>query len=126
MLRITINDAEEERCIVVEGKLTGPWVSVLDKCWEKTLAASQSKAMTVNLTAVTFVDSEGKNLLTKIRQQGAKLISSGCLINTIVEEIESEVRKENANGINFRGAATDKNGEPNGFKNSDSGLSADV
>src|SRR5260370_36799887 len=41
MLRITINDAEEERRIVVEGKLAGPWVNVLEKCWEKTLAASQ-------------------------------------------------------------------------------------
>jgi len=99
MLRITINDAEEERCIVVEGKLTGPWVSVLDKCWEKTLAASQAKAMTVNLKTVTFVDSDGKKLLTKIRQQGAKLVSSGCLINAIVEEIELEVRRENSDGI---------------------------
>ena len=126
MLRITINDAKEERCIVVEGKLTGPWVSVLQQCWEKSLAALLSKAMTVNLTAVTFVDSEGKKLLTKIRQQGAKLISSGCLINVIVEEIESEVRKENGNVINFREVATDKNSEPNGFKNSDRGLSEDV
>jgi hypothetical protein len=43
---------------------------------------------------VTFIDSEGRELLTRMRRQGARLVSAGCLMNAIVAEIETEVKKE--------------------------------
>jgi hypothetical protein len=50
--------------------------------------------MVVDLTAMTFVDSDGRELLTRMRRQGAMLVSAGVLMNAIVEEIETEVKKE--------------------------------
>jgi anti-anti-sigma regulatory factor len=94
MLRITTHNETQTPSFIVEGKLVGPWVKELEKLWESVLATEPSKAMLVNLTAVTFVDSAGRELLTRMRRQGAMLVSAGCLMNAIVAEIEAEVNKE--------------------------------
>jgi translation initiation factor IF-2 len=69
-------------------------VNELEKLWESLLATEPSWAMVVDLTAMTFVDSEGRELLTRMRRQGAMLVSAGVLMNAIIEEIETEVKKE--------------------------------
>jgi len=94
MLKITIHSEGQAPSFVVEGKLVGPWVKELEKCWESALAAEPSWAMVVNVAEVTFIDSEGRELLTRMRRQGARLVSAGCLMNAIVAEIEGEVKKE--------------------------------
>ena len=90
MLRITIRDEGPVTSFVVEGKLVGRWVTVLEDCWKRLLAVAPSRAVVVNLAAATFVDSEGRELLTRMRRAGATLVSAGCLMNAIVEEIEAE------------------------------------
>ena len=90
MLRITIHDQPQVTSFVVEGKLVGPWVEEMEKCWESALAAAPSKALLLNLAAVTSIDSAGRTLLSRMRRQGVKLLSRGVLINMIVAEIEAE------------------------------------
>ena len=77
MLRIYIHDEVPVTSIVVEGKLVGPWVNELEKCWETVVVAHPCKSMLVDLMHVTFIDSEGRALLTRMRRKGAKLLSSG-------------------------------------------------
>jgi anti-anti-sigma regulatory factor len=98
MLRITIHNEANVTSFVIEGKLVGPWVEELEKCWNSVLAADSSETLLVNLAAVTFIDSAGRALLAGMRRQGAKLLSSGVLINAIVAEIEAEEgpKKQNA------------------------------
>src|SRR5215813_13699244 len=94
MLKIAVHNKGQTPSFVVEGKLVGPWVKELEKCWEGVLAAEPSLAMVVIVAEVTFIDSEGRELLTRMRRQGARLVSAGCLMNAIVAEIEGEVKKE--------------------------------
>jgi anti-anti-sigma regulatory factor len=94
MLKITIHNEGQASSSVVEGKLVGQWVKELERCWESVLATEPSWAMVVNVAEVTFIDSEGRELLTRMRRQGARLVSAGCLMNAIVAEIEAEVKKE--------------------------------
>lgn len=90
MLRITTHHHAPVTSFVLEGKLVGPWVKELEKCWEDELAADQSRELLVNLAALTFIDSAGRSLLASMRRQGARLLSTGVLINAIVAEIEAE------------------------------------
>ena len=94
MLRIYIHDAVPVTSFVVEGKLVGPWVKELERCWESVVAAHPYRSMLVDLAHVTFIDSEGRALLTRMRRKGVKLLSAGVLINAIVAEIEAEQGKE--------------------------------
>jgi hypothetical protein len=44
----------------------------------------------VDLAAVTFVDRAGKELLAQMCRRGVALVTRGCLMKAIVEEIETE------------------------------------
>ena len=101
MLRIDSRDENGLTTLTVEGKLVGRWVKELEHCWQGILS-SQASAQTpgqapqsirVNLSAVGFIDSDGKELLIRMRKQGVVLVPTGCFMKVIVEEIESEVAK---------------------------------
>jgi anti-anti-sigma regulatory factor len=96
MLRIYIHDEVPVTSFVLEGKLVGPWVEELEKGWESALAANPSRMMLVDLADVSFIDSEGRALLARMRQKGARLLSTGVLINAIVDEIDAQQRKHSA------------------------------
>lgn len=88
MLKITQdqNAASEPVSFMLEGRLAGPWVEELRTCWRQIAANAQSRAV-VDLTGVTFVDADGKALLTRMWQQGAELRAAGCLTRCMVDEI---------------------------------------
>jgi anti-anti-sigma regulatory factor len=96
MIRITTHDQAPVMSFVLEGKLVGPWVKELEKCWESALSADSSRAMLVNLASVTFIDSAGRALLARMRRQGVRLMSAGVFMNAIVAEIEAEERPKTA------------------------------
>ena len=86
MLKITIHPEAAATRLILEGRLAGPWVEELDRCW-RGVAKTESSHAVVDLSGVTFVDQAGKALLTRMWQQGAKLHAVGCLTNCIVEEV---------------------------------------
>lgn len=90
MLRIYVHDEVPVTSLVVEGKLVGPCVEELDKCWEGVVAAHPRRSMLVDLAQVTFIDSEGRALLTRMRRKGVKLLTAGVLINSIIADIEAQ------------------------------------
>ena len=96
MLRIDCRDENGLTILTVEGKLVGRWVKELEHCWQGIVSSESSaprQPIRVNLSAVGFIDSEGKELLTRMRKQGAVLVPTGCFMKVIVDEIESEVAK---------------------------------
>ena len=87
MLKITTLTNAESIAFRLEGRLAGPWVQELERCWNSVVFSSPNHPLTVDLSAVTYVDSDGKDLLKKIHKQGARLVASGCLTSCIVNEI---------------------------------------
>ncbi|MGH7208395.1 MAG: STAS domain-containing protein [Nitrospiraceae bacterium] len=93
MLKITIHPEAGATRLILEGRLAGPWVEELDRCWRGVAATEPSHAV-VDLSGVTFIDPEGKALLTMMWQQGAKLHAAGCLTRCIVEEVMKKDRSK--------------------------------
>ena len=93
MLRIHIHQRDGATSFTLEGRLIGPWVKELEKCWQDAISAEPQSSILVNLATVSFVDSEGKELLTRMRRRRVRLASSGILMNAIVDQIEHEARK---------------------------------
>jgi anti-anti-sigma regulatory factor len=87
MLKITTLMNPESTTFRLEGRLAGPWMQELERCWDSIVGKTTNPPLTVDLSAVTYVDSDGKDLLKKIHRQGAKLVASGCLTSCIVNEI---------------------------------------
>jgi anti-anti-sigma regulatory factor len=94
MLKITIQRKVGGITLALEGKLTGAWVKELERCWLSTASTQHDSPVRVDLSSVTFIYEEGKDLLKRIHREGAELMASGCLNNCIVEAIIQSAKKE--------------------------------
>ena len=94
MLRIGIHDEGDLTTFSIEGKLTVPSAIELEQCWHEAKVARPSRNFVVKLTSVTFIDSESRELLTRMRRQGVKLVPRGCLMHSIVDQIEHQVAEK--------------------------------
>ena len=94
MLKITTRREAGILVFQLEGRLAGPWVQELERCWRSVLDTRQGDPMRVDLSAVTFIDAEGKALLGQMYQERAELIASGCLNRCIVEELIQAMEKK--------------------------------
>jgi len=89
MLRITVLD--ELKTLKLEGRLSGPWVAELEKCWQRMTGAPR-RPLTVDLEGVTFIDEAGKNLLQHMAEQGAALKAAAPLTRCICDQIRERHR----------------------------------
>jgi hypothetical protein len=93
MLKITTHRSDDSTRITLEGRLVGPWIEELQRCWREAEQTAAGRRLIVDLTGVTFVEQEGKALLTRIYQAGAELIASGCCMRSIVEDAKTRVKQ---------------------------------
>ena len=87
MLRITVHDKSGTLTFQLEGKLAGPWVRVLQECWQSALARQRQPILRVDLTGVTFIDAAGRACLAALHRQGAVFVAADCLMKAVVAEI---------------------------------------
>jgi anti-anti-sigma regulatory factor len=91
MLRITTSNNSEDYRLMVEGRLAGPCVSELEKCWRAAALNGSKAGILVDLSDVSFVDPTGKRLLAQMYEEGAKLVATGLMTRFLIEEIEAQV-----------------------------------
>jgi hypothetical protein len=90
MLKITTQTDTTGIVFELEGRLVGPWVQELERCWRG--AATPGHPVKVVLKAVTFINDGGRRLLAEMYRHGAKLTAEGCMTRAIIEEITQEGR----------------------------------
>ena len=96
MLKISVQIDPGVVVFELEGKLAGHWVKELEYIWraDSTQKISQVR---VDLSSVSFIDQEGKELLKKMYREGVTLVTTGCLNKCIVEGImQSGPQKKDA------------------------------
>jgi hypothetical protein len=89
MLRITTHKTPQALTLRLEGRLEGPWVAVLTRCWGRTRSRLAGRQLCVDLNGLTFVDVMGKAQLTQMYAQGAELIADDLETKAIVAEIQN-------------------------------------
>lgn len=90
MLRITISDRPSELGLRLEGRLAGPWVREVERCWQEVQAAARNRAVIVDLRDIDFVDAAGERLLAAMYQHGAKFLAASPMTKHLVAEITGE------------------------------------
>lgn len=87
MLKVSVKEDEGHISLDVEGRLAGPWVPELEHCWERERERAAGRPLSVRLCAVSFVDEDGKELLSRMAADGAKIEGNGCLVRAIIAKI---------------------------------------
>jgi hypothetical protein len=83
VIRISCHNESAVTRFVLEGKLAGPCVDELDKCWQK----ANRTMLEIDLTSISFIDDRGKQLLKRMHDHGAKLVSSSLMTKCLISEI---------------------------------------
>ncbi len=94
MLKITTQMETGILYFGLEGRLAGPWVKELERCWRSATGKQQSHPVRVDLTSVAFIDEEGEELLGKMHGEGVGFVASGCMNRCIVERITQPREKK--------------------------------
>lgn len=87
MLRISILDANRERRLVVEGTLAGRWVPELLTAWHEARKLLDNRALVIDLTNATMIDSDGEAAIFDLMKQGAKFCCSGVLTKHVLKRL---------------------------------------
>jgi anti-anti-sigma regulatory factor len=93
MLKITLSQQSGPKTIKLEGKLSGPWVGELQRVWDNFRRAEPSSSVVIDLSEVTFINSEGMRLLKSMFQQGADLRSGAVMTTFILDPIKQQSRE---------------------------------
>ena len=88
MLRITTRNIAGDVGLFIEGKLAGPCVGELEKCWRRAVAGESPLPAVVDLTDVSFIDANARQLLAQMRDHGIKLVANGLMSKFFIDEIE--------------------------------------
>jgi anti-anti-sigma regulatory factor len=79
MLRITPIEGGNHRVLLrLEGRLAGPWVSELSEVCEEALGNGNS--LVLSLAEVSFLDTAGVDLLTKLQTSGVEVVDCSMFV----------------------------------------------
>ena len=93
MLRMTVKDEMNGSRLIIEGRLTGLWAGEAERYW-KTLLDSRGRMVAVtDVKGVMAIDAVGKALLQDMHRLGVRLVSRGCLMNSVVTHITRDCKR---------------------------------
>jgi hypothetical protein len=90
MLRITIHDSPGDFRLHLEGRLAGPWVQEVERCWQTAQSAGRNGPLTVDLRDVDFVNAAGEQLLAAMHQHGVRFLAASPMMKSLVARITGE------------------------------------
>ena len=78
MLKISIIDSAKERRLILEGKLTAPWTTELQRACDEARPSLRGREIGLELKNLTVISQEGENLLAALMKEGIK-VRGGCV-----------------------------------------------
>jgi len=99
MLKVTIQEGAKAIELKLEGRIVGAWVSEFDRAWHSLAPSLDGKKLSVDLRGVTYIDTEGREVLSDIyRQTHAQFKADSPLTKYFVEEAKSNSHNGNGKG----------------------------
>ena len=100
MLRITVHNGDKAQTILLEGKISGPWVEEFDRTWHSLAPSLGGKKLQLDLRGVDFVDAKGTDLLRDIyRKTKAYFLTDSPLTEHFADVAMRKSRKDGKEGV---------------------------
>jgi hypothetical protein len=92
MFKISIVDTPSQRKLVVEGKLSEPWVNELRTTWGNARRDLDARKLVIDLSSLTVISREGEDAIFDLMKQGAKFCCAGVLTRHVLKAIARRCR----------------------------------
>ena len=94
MLKISILDTPAQRRLLVEGKLSGPWIDELRTAWRDASRDLEGRKLLIDLSSLTVISREGEAAIFDLMKQGARFSCAGVLTRHVLKELARRCRCE--------------------------------
>jgi hypothetical protein len=85
MFKISIVDTRTQRKLVVEGRLSEPWVAELHTTWRNASRDLDGRKVVIDLSSLTVISREGEDAIFDLMKQGAKFSCAGILTRHVLK-----------------------------------------
>lgn len=92
MLRVITERQGDSYTLALHGTLGGEWVRVLDQHWRSIVDDVPSATLTVVLSNVDFIDSDGEQLLQRMVDHDVEFVVAGCMNRYVIDRLKPAVR----------------------------------
>lgn len=93
MFRLSVIDSSNQRTLVLEGKLDGPWTAEVENAWSSARSQLRGRRLVVDVRNLTFISPDGEKTLLKLRKDGAKFSCGGVLTRHVLRRLGRESGK---------------------------------
>jgi hypothetical protein len=87
MLKISTIDGANQRRLVLEGKLVGPWAAELRSAFNAARAEVDGGNVVIDMKQLTAISQEGENVLLELIQRGAKFRCVGVFSKQVLKQV---------------------------------------
>ncbi len=87
MLKISIIEGHSRCCLIVEGKLVGPWASELKIACEKAKEGLRGRELVLDLKQLTAISQEGENVLLDLMSNGIRFRCHGVFTKQVLKQL---------------------------------------
>ena len=70
----------------LEGRITGPWVDELRKAWLASTKMAGGQPISIDLSAVSFMDATGQDLILRMQREGVVLTGASSFLRQVLED----------------------------------------
>ena len=91
MLRVITDRQGDSYSLDLHGTVGGDWVKVLEQHWRGITGAVPSATVTVVLSNVDFIDSDGGQLLQQMADNGVAFVVAGCMNRYVIDGLKPSV-----------------------------------
>jgi anti-anti-sigma regulatory factor len=88
MLRVITKRRGSGFRLELHGVLGGEWVPLLEQHWRAIVNGKSSARITVVLSDVEFIDSDGERLVQLMSESGVAFVASGCMNRHVIEKLQ--------------------------------------
>jgi len=97
MLRVITDRHGDHYRLGLHGVLGGDWVPLLEQHWRSIVRSEPSATVTLVLSNVDFIDSDGERLLQRMADDGVDFVVAGCLNRYVIDNLKPAIHA--ANGV---------------------------
>jgi hypothetical protein len=98
MLRVITERQGDRYKLDLHGKLGGIWVSVLEQHWRSIIHDVPSAKVTLVLSNVDFIDSDGEHLLQRMADDDVAFVVAGCMNRYVIDSLKPGVSAAEGEG----------------------------
>lgn len=95
MFRISIVETPAQRRLVVEGRLSGPWVAELRTTCRNANRDLEGRKLVIDLSGLTVISREGEDAIVDVMKEGgARFSCAGVLTRHVLKRLTRRCRCE--------------------------------